>query len=587
VDERWDQDDPLSGHPIASFLLGALSSGEVQYRQLPIWGNNYTGLYLQDDWKTTRKLTMNLGLRWDFNSPPRERYMRANGMFDPNGVPSYASQVNTANLATRQIRGGLTFLGEGQESIAKLDKNNIQPRIGAAYQITPNIVARGGWGLYYLNPNNHWANGDVFQGFDLNTPLVNSLDNGRTLIANTLSNPFPSGVQTPLGAAGGLNTFVGRDITFFDQNFVNPYVHQFSAGLQFQLPYSSVVEVSYVGSRTMKLQTEWDGYNEPSADFRRRCNPFEGGNPNFCNEQVVNPFKGIEAFRGTNLFTADNISRYQANRPFPQFNRIRARGDNSGQIWYNSLQVQHQTRFRGGVNVLSTFTWSKQIEQWGYTDQANRVTQRSLYVWDRPWRVTVAGIWQLPFGRGRKFLGSTNGVVDRIVGGWEMNGFFSWDAGRPWDLPSNMMLLKDPKLEINEWVAHRVQGASPCVAQYRNATGRFELMPYAVAAGCTEPVWLHAPDYTFGRITPFRSNNIKLHSAPNLDFSINKKTRITEKFTLQFRAEAFNVTNTFYYGRQHFINDPNNTNFGAYFPRDASDQNRYPRQIQLGLKLLF
>jgi hypothetical protein len=347
------------------------------------------------------------------------------------------------------------------------------------------------------------------------------------------------------------------------------------------------VEVSYVGSRTRDLQTEWDGVNEPSAAFRARCNPFEGGDPNVCNATVTNPFRGIEAFRGTNLFTANTISTYQANRPFPQFGRIRMRGDNSGRIWFNSLQVQHQTRFRGDLNVLSTFTWSKQIEQWGYVDQINRIPQRSPYVWDRPWRVTFAANYGLPFGSGKRFGRATNAVVDRIISGWELNGFFSWDAGRPWDLPSNMMLLSDPKADIDQWVAHRVVGASPCVAQYRNATRTFELQPYATAAGCTSPVWLHAPNFTIGRITPFRSGQIRLHSAPNLDVSVNKRTRITERFTLQFRGEFFNVTNTFYWGRNHFINDPNNQNFGAYFPRDATDQNRYPRQVQLALKLLF
>ena len=148
-------------------------------------------------------------------------------------------------------------------------------------------------------------------------------------------------------------------------------------------------------------------------------------------------------------------------------------------------------------------------------------------------------------------------------------------------------MVGDPKVEIDNWVDHRVVGASPCVAQYRNNTATFELQPYAVAAGCTEPVWLHAPQYTGGRVSPRRSGQIRLHSVPNLDASVNKTTNITERVRLQFRAEAFNVTNTFYWGRNHFINDPNNVSFGAFFPRDATDQNRYPRQMQLALKLLF
>jgi hypothetical protein len=593
--ERWDQDDALSGNPIADFLLGLPSEGEINYRQLPIYGNDYTAPYFQDDWRVSRRLTLNMGLRWDFNTPPRERYTRGNYIFDPNAVPDWAGQVNTANLAINQVRGGLTFLGvDGNPTTpAKMDWNNIQPRIGGAYQVTDKVVARAGWGVYYINPNNDWASDTVRQGFDVTTPLVRSLDDDRTPIQNVLANPFPT-VLTPPGASGGLNTFLNRDITYFDPNFHTPYVHQFSAGLQFELPYNSVVEVSYVGSRTRDLQTEWDGLNEPSADFRRLCNPFEGGDPNFCNQNIPNPFRGIEAFRGTNLFTAANMSRWDAAKPFPQFGRIRTRGSNEGAIWFNSLQMQHQTRFRGGVNILSTFTWSKQIERWSFTDQINRIPQQSAYVWDRPWRVTFAGVWQLPFGRGRRFGSGVNGFVNRLINGWEITGFFQWDAGRPWDLPGEgttgtggLMLLDDPKVEIDDWIQHRVQGASPCVAQYRNATRSFELQPYAVAAGCTQAVWLHAPQYTGGRYLPRRSSQVRLHSAPNLDASINKTTTITERVRLQFRAEAFNVTNTFYWGRTHFINDPNNSNFGAYFPRDATDQNRYPRQLQLALKLLF
>jgi hypothetical protein len=588
--ERWDQDDALSGNPVADLLLGMPSEGEVNWRQLPIYGNRYGASYFQDDWKATQRLTINMGLRWDLNGPPKERYARGNYTFDPTATPSWAGQVNTANLVARQIRGGLTFLGAGGNptSPAKMDWNNFQPRIGGAYQLTPKIVLRGGYGMYYVNPNNDWAGTDVRQGFDVTTPLVISNDGNRTPVSsNMLTNPFPSGVVAPPGAAGGLNTFLNRDITYFDPNFIVPYVHQFSAGFQFELPHSSVIELSYVGSRTMKLQTEWDGVNEPTAEFRKLCNHFEGGDPNYCNQTVANPFRGIEAFRGTNLFTADTINRYQANRPFPQFNRIRQRGINDGRIWYNALQMQHQTRFSGGVNVLTSFTWSKQIERWGFTDQINKIPQQSAYVWDRPWRVTVAGTWQLPFGRGRKFASGAGPVVHRIIGGWDINGFFQWDAGRPWDLPSNVMMVGDPKVKVENWIEHRVVGASPCVAQYRNATRRFELQPYAVAAGCTQAVWLHAPDYTMGRITPFRSNQIRLHSAPNLDMSINKTTLITERFRIQFRAEAFNATNTYYWGRTHFINDPNNANFGAAFPRDATDQNRYPRHIQLALKLLF
>ncbi|HWR52290.1 MAG TPA: carboxypeptidase-like regulatory domain-containing protein [Bryobacteraceae bacterium] len=585
--ERWDQDDPLSGNPVADFVLGLIDSGEVNWRQLPIYGNHYWAPYIQDDWKVNRRLNLNLGLRWDINAPPQERFLRGNYIFDPNATPDWAGQVDTTNLASKQIKGGLTFLGGNNPNrAAKTDWNNLQPRVGMAYQVSNKIVARAGWGVFYVNPNDNWHNNDVRQGFDLTTPFIRSNDGDRTPVANLLSNPFASVLQ-PKGAAGGLNTFLNRDITFFDPNFVVPYVHQFSAGFQFELPYSSVVEISYVGNRTKDLQSEWDGYNSTTADFRKLCNPFEGGDPNYCNQTVANPFKGIEAFRGTNLFTANTISRYQANRPFPQFNRIRQRGINPGAIWYNSMQIQHQTRFRGGLNLLTTYTLSKQIERWGYIDQINEIPQQGLYTQDRPHRFTLAGIWKLPIGKGQKWGSGAGPVLDRIIGGWEVTSFLQLQSGRPWDLPSNVLMVKDPKLGIDDWLAHRVQGVSPCVARYQNAQRAFVMQGYSISAGCTEPTFYQAPDYTDGRITPFRSGQIRLHTAPNLDASVNKSFRIKEGMNLQFRAEAFNLTNTYFWGRENFINDPNNQNFGAYFPKDASDQNRYPRQVQLALKFIW
>jgi hypothetical protein len=585
--QRWDQDDALSGNPVADFMLGMLDSGEVNWRQLPIYGNNYVAPYFQDDWKVSRRLTLNLGLRWDVNAPPRERFDRGNYIFDPAGVPAYAAGIDTTNLVVaKQIKGGLTFLGGSNPVMpAKTDWNNFQPRFGLAYQVRDKIVARLGWGVYYVNPNDNWHNGDVRQGFDLTTPLVRSNDGDRTPIGVMLNNPFPS-VLRPAGASAGLSTFLNRDITYFDPTFVVPYVHQFSAGFQVELPYSSVVELSYAGNRTVNLQSEWDGYNSPSAAFRKLCNPFEGGDPNYCNETVANPFKGVEAFRGTGMFTANTISRWQANRPYPQFNRIRQRGINPGAIWYNAFQVQHQTRFSGGINVLSTYTFSKQVERWGYTDQINKIPQQGLYTQDRPHRFTLAGVWKLPFGKGRKWGAGAGPIAERLIGGWEVTGFLQIQSGRPWDLPGETMILGDPQLKINDWLANKVQGVSNCVWRYQNAQRAFVRQPW-VDSSCTQPVFMQAPSFTEGRINPFRSGQIRLHTSPNLDASVNKTTRITERFSFQFRLEAFNATNTYFWGRNNFTNDPNNQNFGAYFPKDATDQNRYPRQVQMGLKLIF
>jgi hypothetical protein len=162
----------------------------------------------------------------------------------------------------------------------------LQPRAGFAYQITNNLVMRGGWGRYYINPNNNFIQTN---GFTVNTPLVNSLDSGRTPIPNALNNPFPEGIRVPSGASLGPLTFLGRGFSFADPDSKLPYVNQFSFGFQYGLPGQSKVEVSYSGSRGRDLQDSLSENILP-LELRKQCNLAEGGNPLYCDEQLPNPF---------------------------------------------------------------------------------------------------------------------------------------------------------------------------------------------------------------------------------------------------------------------------------------------------------
>lgn len=590
----YNQGDPLSGNSIAEFLLGIPAEGGLNYNAFPIHGFPYYSPYFQDDWKVSRRLTLNLGLRWDLNIPPDERHNRMNGPFNSTSKNPIADMIDKTKFPEfANLKGGLTFAGVGGNSrrAAKTDRVNIQPRIGGAFQLTSKVVARGGWGIYFLNPTNDYLQRN---GFSISTPLVSTLDDYRTPISpNFVNNPFPGGITQPPGAKGGLTTYAGRNnFNWFNPDFELPYVHQFSAGFQIELPKSSTVEVSYVGSRTKKLQTQWENWNEPPLEFRKQCNWLEGGRPSYCNELLPNPFKGLEPFRGTTYFTADKIRRYDLMRPYPQFGEITQRGRNDGGIWYNSLQIQFQTRFRGTLNILATYTLSKQVEQWGWTDPFSFAPQRGPYFVDRPHRFTLTNVWELPFGRGRKFANTSHPFWSRLVSGWEVNSFFQWESGRPADVPENVLIMKDPKLEVKNWTAHQVYRWRPCVGRMDVNTGAITMQPYSLAWGCKEGDYdfIALPSRSQGfvpRLTPYRWGHIRLHTAPNIDFSINKMTQITEKTRVQFRAEAFNLTNTFYYGRDNFNTNPNDSRFGSIFPRDTWNGNRYPRQIQLAVKFLW
>jgi hypothetical protein len=611
----WNQGDTLSGNGIATFLLGYVG-GNVDYRLFPTTLGKYYAPWFQDDWKVTRRLTLNLGVRWDINRAPDERYDRLNRGFDASVVNPVDKLINRTQFPNLpQLKGGLNFANvNGVDRLAAdTDWNNIQPRIGFAYLVTPKLVMRGGWGLYFVNPNNDYLQ---FNGFEITTDVVNSLDGGRRPIEGIINNPFPQGISVPKGAAGGYETFLGRGFNFVNTNFQVPYVNQYSLGFQYQLPWESRVEISYVGNRTRKLQTT-RAFNEPDLAMRQRCNFLEGGSPAFCNEALPNPFRGLEQFRGTNAFTATTLSRWDLSRPYPHFAAFTEVTRNDGSLDYNSVQVTFEKRATRGLNIVSTYTFAKQIEEWGFNDLQKNIKQRGLYLTDRPHRFTTGMVYQLPFGQGQKLLNTSNRFFRPIISGWETNLVLQWQSGKPWEQGNILYANGDAFLRDIKWKGSdqvwavktyapdpsRVgangqplaTGVAPCVAFYEeNANsanyGRKVLQSFSQnRTGCTvdSADFIRAPSYA-PRYSSFRHPFIRLHSPPSADLSFAKKTKLTETMSLQLRIEMFNFTNTYSYNSRQFTTDLNSANFGSIIPRQAGNTEvSYPRHIQLAAKFLF
>ncbi len=595
----WNQGEAIAGDSYASFLLGLPDdASSVFYPVYPFFRQWYAAPYWQDDWKVSRRLTLNLGLRWDYNGGPDEKYNRMNRGFDPAVANPAAQQIPAAMLeqypALRDLKGGLQFAGVGGNPRTgwKRDLNNFQPRVGAAYQVASGWVIRGGYGLYFLNPNNDFLKTN---GFTISTPITNSLDGGRTPIANLLSNPYPAGINLPPGASLGALSFVGQNFTWADPTFRIPYMHQFSFGIQRQVTRNSTIEASYVGSRTVGANDQRD-FNIPSVAFRKQCNLLEGGSPGYCDAALPNPFRGVEAFRGTPFYTRTTLSRFQLNRPFPQFSgNLTQQGLNTSKIWYNSLQINYNLRVGRSLTLLGNYTLSKMVERWGYNDPYNGVHQQGLYFNERPHYFKFSTVWELPIGRGKKLAGGASGFLEKLIGGWQFSTFTLLGSGEPNDLPGNVIMLKDPRTvggdwdgEVN-WKQHRVVGWNPCVLRQFN-DGSVKPQPFSISRGCgTDPAnyaWLMTASYA-PRATPTRSGQIRRQYQFNIDASLSKMTNITERLKFQFRLEAFNLTNFYYFGRENFNTDPNNPNFGVVFPSQAWIGNGYPRQVQLGFKLLW
>ncbi|MEK7751975.1 MAG: TonB-dependent receptor [Acidobacteriota bacterium] len=596
--KEYNRADALSGNSIATFLLGTPTGGNIDYNVNPATVQRYYAPYIQDDWKLTRKLTVNLGFRMDFNTPPFERHDRLNRSFDakaPNPVDKLIDRTKFPGYPA--VTGQLLFANVGgvPRRAADLDTATFQPRAGFAYSATQKLVLRGGWGRYYMNPNNDYLQ---FNGYDRTTSLIPSLDGGRTNLSNLLNNPFPNGVEIPTGSSLGALTFLGRGFSFFDPAFKVPYVNQFSFGFQYELPLRSAIEVSYAGNRAHKLETNWQ-YNEPNLEWRTKCYPLEGGNPSYCDALVPNPFYNLEPFAGTGSGTSPTVSRNSLARPYPAFGSLTQRGRNDGKAWYNSMQVTYQLRGIGGLNLNLAYTLSKMIEQGrnftdgsgnnSFLDNQRMIIQRGIYQFDRPHVVKIGSVWELPFGKGKRLFNTPHSLWSRLASGWQHTLIFTYSSGPPWDLPGGVRYLKEAKLEA-DWSASQIRGVKPCVARY-NTDGSITPQAFSVAYGCGSDVsaynFLILPRYA-PRETSFRDGRVRLHAAPQFDMSINKTTQIKEGLSVQFRAEAFNIMNTFYFPKGQFDNNPESTNFGSMIKGTVSQGNaNFPRQVQFAVKFIF
>lgn len=606
--KEFNRADPLSGSGIADLLLGAPNGGNIDNNVFPIYMAKYYAPWFQDDWKVSRKLTINLGLRFDANLPGVERYDRLNYGFETSVVNPANSRIDRTRLINgNQIFGGLGFAAKGRAAVNS-DWDNIQPRVGFAYSLTGKTVLRAGYGRYYVNPVG--APGYPTNGFSIQTPFVSTSDSNRTPRPNSLADPFPTGVLRPAGSNLGSETFLGLGFSYSNPGFVVPKVDNFSLSLQRQLPWNIAAEVSYVGSRTYDAQSQFNGINEPSLAFRDRCDATKGGNRAVCDELLPNPFVGVAGFSGAR-FTNAMLSRYELMRPFPQFGAISELERNEGRLWYNSFQTLVNKRLSRGLSVSGTYTFSKTIEEAiqqpgqqdstsSYIDDVARIKNRSLAFSDRPHRFTISGVWELPFGKGRRFLGNANRFADLFVGGWQAAGLYLFNSGRPWQLPGNVDIV-DPdyyKVERNRFVngANWIQGVRPCVAQYvrnsdgslrRTASGAFEtqLLTNSINAGCTAPSFIIREPFTT-RTTAIRDFRVRRPSYEQFDINFSKTFRITEKMRFQFRAEAYNVFNTPQYDERAYNTDPQNAEFGAINKNNVRQSN-FPRFWQLGFKFLF
>jgi hypothetical protein len=573
----------LEGNSFASFLLGAPSGGSVDVNPKPHYEWFYVAPWIQDDWRVNSKLTLNLGFRWDVNPAVKEADNQLNYVFDPTIVNPISARVG------QQVLGGITFAGvDGNpERPWKTDRNNYQFRIGTAYSINDKTVLRAGWGKYFLNPTGQGFN----NGFSQSTSLIASTDGNRTP-TYALSNPFPNGIQAPPGSSQGPLTFLGRGPGFSNPNFIIPNVHQFSIGIQRELPWRISLDATYAGSRSYDIEGNFGGYNEPSAAFQAQCDVTLGGSRSFCDQLLPNPFFNVPGFEGTTRFTNPTLSRFELNRPFPAFTGISMNQQNLGKMTYDSAQFVANKRWAKGVTINASYTWVPRWTEDGantttgigaaYVDEVSLLRNHGPYFSQRKHRLTASGVWELPWFRNQKSL------AGYLLGGWSIAPMFVFQSGQPWDMPNLDLApgvnLKDVALSGKK-EGQFIYGVKPCIGQRNATTGNYDLLSVSTAYGCTEPYFLIREAFQ-RRTSMFRYDEFRRPSFWQVDMNFAKATRITEHTRFQIRLEAFNLFNSPMYDERNYNQSTTSADFGR-INRNITGQSNFQRFVQLGFRFIF
>ncbi|MFN0104163.1 MAG: carboxypeptidase regulatory-like domain-containing protein [Bryobacteraceae bacterium] len=560
----WTQADPnradaLSGNEIASALLGYPTSGSLTLPITPAYRAKYYSFFFQDDWKATRKLTLNLGLRWDYESPVVERYNQMTTGFafsQPSPIAArVSSQPGVANCpACRALTGGLTFAGNsGDDRFAFApDRNNFQPRIGAAYSLNGRTVLRGGFGVYTLG---QWALGGS-TGFSRTTPVIATVDNLTP--SASMSNPFPNGILKPVGAAQGLSTDLGLGLNFGYNSRTLPLSKQVSFGIQRELPLGIFADVAYVGNFTTGLPISGNLNSIPVAELGKAAS--------YYSERIANPLAG--ELPNNPALNGATIPRQSLLVDFPHFSGVTATNIPAGRNDYNSLQVSVKKRFANGLNLQANYFGGKTLEQLlplnaqdlRAADILNPVLERRLTIFDVSKKLAILGTYELPFGANRPALNEMHPIGNALLGNWRIGWNITYQSGFPIDFPNAAPLeARSAKLPSDQRTLERW----------------FDTSLFPRVAG-------PAP-FTL-RNFPTRFPDVRFMGVVNYDFSLSKDFVILERFKTQVRADAINAFNRPYFTQLNG-GAPNVTS--ANFGQLAPAQNNSPRVICLEFRLTF
>jgi hypothetical protein len=548
----------VGGVGYASYLMGAGSNGNLTYGLRPANSNRYGAWYINDDFRVSTKLTLNLGFRWDFEGAVTERYNRL-AVIDLN------VKNPLSDLAKQDLRGGYLFAGEneslGRRGPRGVSGKQLNPRLGLAYTLDSKTVIRSAYGIFFGVPAYAANPRFVAGGFTSSTPWLTTID-GITP-TDLLRNPFSRGFVLPRGTKDGLLSQVGEALSGPWPEALRPvYNQQWNFTIQRSLAKNMVWEVAYAGNK---------GTNLSIGQVYSQLRPELLSLGDQLLQTVPNPFFGLI---NVGVLGQPTIQRGNLLKPYPHFSSVTGNVSGWGNSNYHALQTRLEHRYARGLNATISYSWSKTIDDavdgnWagGANTQRNaycRACDRSLISYDQAHRFVGSINYELPVGRGKAFAGGWTKWMDTVFGQWQVNTILTFSSGLPvvFTVPQNTSFSFGGNQRPDATNVNASLGSKATVDRWFD-TSQFS----------------QAKDYTFGTLSRTHPS-IRSDAYRQLDFSLFKMFRFRERARFELRGEAFNLMN------HPVFAAPGSTVSTPLFGVVSAQENA-PRQVQVGAKIIF
>jgi hypothetical protein len=505
-----------SGDPMASMLLGYFTTANYNITIAYAMQQIYLAPFVQDDWRVNNKLTLNLGVRWDYESPFTERYNRM-----ISGFCTTCTNPLQGSVSGLPLKGGLQFVSPSNRFPYPRDLHNWQPRLGAAYAASAKTVVRAGFGIMFFNTLETPYSSGYSQATSY-TYSANAAVNGASV--NTMTNPFPTGVTLPTGNTLALGTALGQSVNFNDQNHVQPRTVDYTLNIQQQLPGNVALQVGYVGARPTRLDVSHNINVLPAQYYN-----LGSAEVTYLNAKVPNPMAGL--IPGNTTLNGSTIQQYLLLQPYPEFGSVTENYSSIGTAPYNSLQVQISRPMKNHFSLQANFTWDKVMQHTAYINPFDTQLE-SVQDTNSTILANIFGTLQLP-----KFL-SQPFWEREAIGGWQFNSVLHAANGGLISAPGNVNII-GPVTQPN-----------PTYSRYFNtcyeSTSGALVQSTASAPACDTlsptPAYQQRLSYTSQTNSTVIGVRQRIH--PLLDASLFKKFAIGEGRSFEIRGEFFNILNT-------------------------------------------